>query len=460
MSTLAELRARHMADALAAAPAWIERLDWDAETLSAYRDEKLRSLIKVAVERSPWHRERLAGICTDSFTAERVAELPVMTKHDVMTHFDDMVTDRRLTLADVEAQLANAAEGGYLFDQYSPVATGGSTGRRSVMVYDWDGWLGWWLSAFRYLLRARDRDPVLSARQITMCWVSAAHPSHISAALARTFSAPSFRNVSLPVTLPLEQIVAGLNETQPDLLFGYPSALAPLAREAAAGRLRIAPRIVIAGGEPLLPEIRHAIEATWPGSLLNWWGATEMGMQIQPCARGHSHLADDVGIVEPVDADGRAVAPGGRSAKLYVTNLFNHALPLIRYEITDELTVLPGCCECGSPSLRIADIQGRQDDCFTYPSGVVHPHVFRTALTRRSGIGEYQVRQTERGADIAVCCVEHVDLTDLRDELVAGLSALGLPDPRIKVDEVDSLERLAHTGKLKRFVPLAAGDLR
>jgi phenylacetate-coenzyme A ligase PaaK-like adenylate-forming protein len=458
VSTLEELRARHISDALAQAPGWIERLAWDADTLAAHRDEKLRSLMKVAVERSPWHRDRLAGVCTDAFTADRIDELPVMTKHDVMANFDEIVTDRRLRLVDVEVQLANAAEGGYLLERYSAAATGGSTGARSVTVYDWDGWIGYWLSAFRGLLRARVMDPALMDRQITVCWVTASHPSHISAAMARTFNDPGLRNVSLPVTLPMEKIVAGLNETQPDVLVGYSTVLLALTREAMAGRLRIAPLRLTNAGEPLLPEIRAALARTWPVQPANWWGSTEVGCLILPCDLGHSHLAEDVGIVEPVDAQGRPVPPGERAAKVYVTNLFNHALPLIRYEITDEITVLPGRCECGSVTPRVADVQGRLDDWFVYPTGTVHPHLFRSILGRRPGIAEYQVRQTEPGADIVMCCTGHVDVAELHAELVADLSVAGLTQPRITITVTERLERLAHTGKLKRFVPLPLAD--
>jgi hypothetical protein len=148
-----------------------------------------------------------------------------MTKHDVVRHFDDLVTDRRVRLADVEAQLATAADGGYLFDEYTPLATDGSTGRRTVMVFDRRGLADWWHSVFRCLFAWRAADPALNRRQIVVCWVTASHPSHISAALARTFNSPGLRNVSVPVTLPWEQIVAGLNEAQPDLLIGYPTAL-------------------------------------------------------------------------------------------------------------------------------------------------------------------------------------------------------------------------------------------
>ena len=93
--------------------------------------------------------------------------------------------------------------------------------------------------------------------------VMAADPAHGTAALGRTFSGPDFVHVRFLVTLPTEEIVAGLNEARPDVLVAYPSALHVLSFQARAGLLRIAPRQVLTAAEPLLPEIRAAAEAAW-----------------------------------------------------------------------------------------------------------------------------------------------------------------------------------------------------
>ncbi len=90
------------------------------------------------------------------------------------------------------------------------------------------------------------------------------------------------------------------------------------------------------------------------------------------------HLNEDLQIVEPVDENGNPVSPGTRSAKIYLTNLFNRTLPLIRYEITDQVTFLTDeACACGSNLRRIGNIEGRLEDIITYEGGVkVHPVVF------------------------------------------------------------------------------------
>lgn len=456
MTDYEQLRQRHAADAMALAPRLIERLDWTADRLVAHRTEQLRGLVRHAMGRSSWHRARLTGIDLDRLYPECLRELPVMTKTDLMANFDEIVTDARVTLRGVNAHLETVASNGYLLDRYTALTSGGSSGERGVFLYDWPGWAIFWLTCFRHLLHERTSDPADSERPLKVAWVMAGHFSHATAALGRTFAGPGVTTFRFPVTLRVEEIVAGLNQAQPDCLNAYPSALHLLSFEAQAGRLRIKPRRVQSAAEPLFPEIRAAAEHAWGVRVGNLYGTSEGGGTATPCDRQRTHLSEDTVIVEPVDADGRPVAPGEQSAKLYLTNLYNRVLPLIRYEITDELTVLTEACECGSSMPCLADIQGRLDDTFVYGDRVIHPHVFRTALGRRAAIVEYQVRQTASGAAIAVRCEGPVDFEDLGREIERGLTQLGLERPRVTLIRVERLERVGGPAKLRRFVPLQA----
>ena len=449
-------RQRHLDRAMALAPEMIDRLQWPAYALAARRVRLLRELVRDAIELSPWHRERLAGVDFEQLDEIGLRDLPTMTKADLMVNFDRIVTDERLSLELVNNHLEKVTTGGYLLDDYTAVTSGGSTGERGVFVYDWDGWVAFWLSAFRYQLLAKWSDPELASRPAVIAWVAAAHFTHATAALSRTFASPEFVSVRFPVTLATENMVAGLNVAQPDFLVAYPSALHVLSVEARAGRLRIAPHRVLSCAEPLLPEIRAAAEEAWGAGVGNIWGMSEGGCAGVACEHARMHLSEDLVIVEAVDEQGRPVAPGERAAKIYLTNLFNHVLPLIRYEITDEVTILTEPCPCGSAHRCVADIQGRLDDVFMYDGRRVHPHVFRSALGRRAGVVEYQVHQTPRGARIAIRCSEPVDVDGLRGEISLALACLGLERPIVEITAVERLERDPGPAKLRRFVPLAA----
>lgn len=440
--------------AMELAPQMIDRLGWPAYALAARRVRLLRELVRHAIAGSSWYRERLTGVDPDQLDEMSLRELPPMTKTDLMANFDRIVTDRRLSLERVNEHLETVTTGSYLLDEYTAITSGGSTGERGVFVYDWDGWTSFWLSAFRYQLLAKWADPELASRPVVMAWVAAAHFTHGTAALSRTFASPEFVSVRFPVTLATENMVSGLNVAQPDFLVAYPSALHVLSHEARAGRLRIAPHQVLSVSEPLLPEIRAAAEEAFGMRVGNIWGMSEGGCVGIPCEQARMHLSEDLVIVEPVDEQGQPVAPGERAAKVYVTNLFNRVLPLIRYEITDEVTILTEPCPCGSAHRCVADVQGRLDDVFMYDGRRVHPHAFRSALGRRAGIVEYQVRQTPRGARIAVRCSAPVDLDGLRGEIVLTLASLGLPRPIVEIERAERLKRDGGPAKLRRFVAL------
>ena len=100
-----------------------------------------------------------------------------------------------------------------------------------------------------------------------------------------------------------------------------------------------------------------------PGrAVANGYGMSE-GVFPGPCGHG-THLPDDICIFETVDAEGRPVEPGTLSHCVLVTNLYNHTQPLIRFEITDEVSVIDRPCPCGSSMRVLSDPQGRLDDIF------------------------------------------------------------------------------------------------
>jgi phenylacetate-coenzyme A ligase PaaK-like adenylate-forming protein len=308
----------------------------------------------------------------------------------------------------------------------------------------------------RYELRARTLDPELAKAPPRAAAVMADNATHVTSALAQTFSTGLIEWHRFPVTLPIDDIVAGLNAVQPTVLTVYASLLCPLVEEARQGRLRIRPLRILSGSEPLFPEIRAAVEDTWAVPVVNIYGTSEAGGNAVSCGLGPwLHLSDDLVITEFVDCAGDPVAAGQCSDKLYLTNLYNYALPLIRYEITDQLRRIDGVCPCGSVHQRIEDPLGRLDDVFYYGQLTVHPHVFRSVLGRERHIVEYQVHQTATGAEVAARWVGPVDFADIAAEIADGLARLGLADPEVNVRATDRLERQS-SGKLKRFVPSAA----
>jgi phenylacetate-coenzyme A ligase PaaK-like adenylate-forming protein len=447
----AMLRVRHVAKVQSLLPEYVDRIDCSPGRLTDVRAAALRALLTTAVGRSAWHRVRLGGVDVASLSAQDMDGLPVMTKTDLMDNFEAIVTDGRLSRRLCEEHL-DRHPGDHLLGEFQVVASGGSSGRQGIFVYGWDPWAICYASNIRFQIRDWSRNPTLVGTPRVIAVVAASSPTHISAALSKTFAFGDNARHLFPVSLPIDTIVNGLNELQPTVLTGYSSFLARLALEARHGRLRIAPRRVVAISEPLLPETRQLLEETWNAPVANGYGMSE-GLFTGSC--GHSiHLPDDLCIVEPIDAHGRPVKPGELSHRILVTNLYNHTQPLIRYEVTDQVTIIDGPCQCGSNLRRIDDPQGRLDDIFDYPDGrSVHPHLFRSALGAHPAIIEYQVRQTPHGAAIAIVTAGSVDIPTLQRKIVEALASVGITEPDVTIETTGELTRQA-SGKLKRFIPL------
>ena len=77
---------------------------WTATELVDWQVRALRDLRAFATARSPYYREIHRGLDDAPLSA-----LPIVTKQQLMERFDDVVTDRAVRLADVEAYLDQAA---------------------------------------------------------------------------------------------------------------------------------------------------------------------------------------------------------------------------------------------------------------------------------------------------------------------------------------------------------------
>ena len=122
------------------------RDQWTREQLQAYQARALRQLREHAYTHSPFYRRFHAG------SIDRpLREVPVLTKAMVMEHFDELVTDPAVRLAEVEAHLA-ALDGNQRYrGRYWVAATSGTTGRRGIFLWDLDEWVTVLASYNRFL---------------------------------------------------------------------------------------------------------------------------------------------------------------------------------------------------------------------------------------------------------------------------------------------------------------------
>jgi phenylacetate-coenzyme A ligase PaaK-like adenylate-forming protein len=446
---------QHRSEVAAGILAHARRLRWSAAKIDAERQRALRALLTSAAGHSPFHADRLAGIDPEVFTEAQLPSLPVMTKKQMMAGFDGVVADRRLTIDLIARHLASVDEGGddYLLDRYRVVASSGSSGIQGCYVYDWHEWTMLGLMASRSRLTMSDGSPRPPGSATVNLLGSGA--TTLSSAMSSFLAPPDDPFVHLPMSTAVSGLVEVLNAVQPMVVQAYPTALDLLIQQARSDLLHIAPRFVESGGELLGERTRADVREVWGTEIDDCWGLSE-GIYAFTCpVGGGMHLPDDLVIVEPVDADGIPVPPGTPAAKVYITNLYNHTQPLIRFEVSDALTVVEGPCACGSAHRRIDALTGRNDLVFEYGSGIrLYPMVLGLALDAERGLVEYQVRQTRRGVLVRAVVEPEFDGRRLSDRVDVALRDAGLADPEVSVELIDHIDRLP-SGKLRQFIATA-----
>jgi phenylacetate-coenzyme A ligase PaaK-like adenylate-forming protein len=455
-SDLAELRARTAQLLTDRLPAHIARLDWHPDQLAQFQRTSLRALLHHAFEHSPFHAARLAagGLSRadiDRFEPSDLAELPIMTKADMMGNFDGVVTDRRLTRALVEQHITDSTpEPSLVFGDYVCLASGGSSGLRGIYVQTPEEYIEFCGSVTRRAMAAFLAFGGQPADGLTVGMVGAKSPIHSTGFAASVAAGPPIRLISAPATMPTTAIVNRLNAAQPPALIGYASKLGELSREQGAGRLRLRLVAVTSCAEMLTSEVRTAIHAAFDVAPINMFASTEgLVGHTEPGGEVFT-FATDICIAECVDDAGRPVPDGTTSSRVLVTNLHNRTQPLIRYELTDRFTPA-GISTAGF--LR-ATVDGRADDGFRYGDLAVHPSVLTTALLETAAVSEYQVRQTPRGVSVSVVAKTDFDHVALTAKIERSLRQAGLRDPEIAISCVDAIPRDPLTGKVKRFLSL------
>jgi phenylacetate-coenzyme A ligase PaaK-like adenylate-forming protein len=408
----------------------------------------VRELLRHATARSPYYREVLGRGAEDA----DLAELPPLSKATLMEHFDRVVADPRLRLASVEAHAAGRDPGTLLAGAYHVFSTSGTTGRRGVFTES-SAEFGHWLAAARRMTRRIGVAP--GARVIG---IGAPTALHITQKLFTALGGFGDGRPALTVTTPLPELVDALNRDQPDAILTAPSVAGILAEEQLDGRLAIRPRRIALAGEVLADDLSLRVGAAWGIEPFQVYASTEaLILASESIQRVGLHVSEDLVVLEVVDEHGRLVAPGVPGYKVLVTSLVNRALPLIRYELSDTVTIAPGPDPSGRPYLRIERVDGRNDDVLRLPTAgggevVVLPYRLRAAFAQLPDVLQYQVVQEERRLAIHVVLRAGFS-AETPPRIEAGIreaiEGAGAIPPAIAVEPVAEIEREPGVAKLK-----------
>lgn len=324
--------------------------------MSAYQTHMLRNLVRHAWRRSPFYREYYSdhGLKEADLDDIGVGDLPLIDKELLMEHFDRVITDRRVRKTDLERFITAPVERQMRYlGRYIVIHTSGSSGKVGIFVHDPTNW-----SIAQLVPVVRGDRPGLRRARVAAC--IAVDGRYASLTLARSQPKLVVTSRVLSVQDAIHRTVEALNTFTPTVLIGYSSTIGALAREAIAGRLKIAPLQVWTTAEMLTDEMRRDIEDAWRGRQGSVYASTEF-LYIAVQVPGHHTytVLDDVNILELLDEQHEPVAQG-ETGTVVLTSLHNRVLPLIRYRMMDMAQ--RGVDPPEGPFSTLARLQGRVND--------------------------------------------------------------------------------------------------
>jgi len=430
----------------------------DQDAIQHLAQRRLKDLRDFARANSPFYRRLYQGLCSGEC---RLESLPPVPRADFMSNLEEVVTDRDVTRAGLEAFLENRSTIGAPFlGRYAVWTSSGTIGEPSVLLHD-----GHALAVYDalQLLRFRAASPPRFDDRYALVGATGNHFAGVASVerlrRLQPWLADHLRVFS--VLEPISTLTRALNDYKPSLLATYATAAALLAEEQADGRLAIAPREVWTGGECLSAGDRSRIERTFDCRVRDEYGASEFLSIAWDCGHGALHANADWVLLEAIDAQGRAVPPGTASYTALITNLVNRVQPLLRFDLGDSITWLEEPCSCGSrfPALRV---EGRRDEALVLTSTEGHsvkllPLALTTVLEDEATVYRFQVRQTDTDAvalDLDPTCDDDAPRR-CRAALRRYLGAQGLPGVHLEIRR-RTLQPHPVSGKLQRVSRLVA----
>ena len=331
--------------------------------LTKKQNKKLKHLVKYVKENSPAMAKLYQGI-GDDFD---LRDLPITTKEMIMRDYDNWITTSDFSLKDLEEFAANESLAGELYQgKYTVVETSGSTGYPFYIAYNRR-------ESFKMNSAMSNHLKMKFVLNRPACYLFPfdKHILSICSAKEGLRKYPLMKKYTAlkDSNIPMEEIVDFLNQFQPKIICTYVSTIEALAKEQMKGTLRLKLKAVFTGGETLSQKTREYIENVFGCRMYSMYASTEASAIALDCDYGHMHLHNDSLIVEPVDENYHPVPEGEKSHKILITSLYERTVPIIRYEVSDKVTIHNTPCKCGNQSPWV-EVEGRS---------VEPPFIFKNA---------------------------------------------------------------------------------
>lgn len=426
-----------------------------SQQIRRLQEEKLRNLLWFAWKHSDYYRRAFeaAGITEETVMSAPLSEFPVMDKGQLLQNFDDLITVSDVTQEEIRRFDAEETTSRKPYkDKYHVVHSSGSTGKPGYFLYDEKAWNTMLLGIIRGALWDMSMPEILKllAHGPRIVYIAATDGRYGGAmAVGDGIDGVGGKQLYLDINLPLAEWVRQLQEFKPNIVIGYPSAMKIMAELMEQGQVDVKLVRAVSCGEPLGRSLRAFLENQFHTPIVNIYGASEslaLGVEVDP--KDGMFLFDDLNVIEV------------ENGKMYLTCLYNFAQPLIRYQLSDNLTLKQpeegGSC----PFTKAVGLLGRNEDLLWFEDGVgnrefLHPLAIEGFCIE--GLVDYQFRQVgkdtfEMLAEISDTASEDAIREEMLCQMKSILSEKGLTYVQFYVRFVDEIRPNPRTGKKQLIV--------
>ena len=322
------------------------------EKVKVIQLEKILQLVRYCENHVPFYQKLFKDIgfsSNDMVSLSDYSKLPILTKETVRTHYDDFLSGNQDS------------------SEYTYTQTSGSTGMSTKFRVSKVASERWYAAK----LAGRIKHGVLPGEPLLWIWGrrrdNGINPIRqwVSENIRNEFQVSAFDITEDSA----DRIVSLINGKKICSIYGYSSAIFEFSSILKQKHITLPLKKVFTTAEKLYEGQRSLISEVFQCSVVSEYGAAEMGILAFECLAGSMHVVHENVYIEAVKS-----AEYGDMKKIIVTDMYNYAMPLLRYESGDLTSgIHKNGCSCQNSSDVLVDITGRQYDVIRLQDGrIIH----------------------------------------------------------------------------------------
>ncbi len=204
----------------------------------------------------------------------------------------------------------------------------------------------------------------------------------------------------------------------------------------------------IAISESLPPWTKEVIERRFKSPVFSRYSDEELGILAQQKEGSSEFIVNRASFhIELLKLDADKPVTDGQEGRIVVTDLFNHAMPLIRYDTGDIAIFKPN-----SNHTIFEKVGGRRVDCiFDTQGNLVSPYVINTPMHEYLELQQYQFIQEDATQYTMLLNLKSGEIFTREDKMIAMLKSYLGQDANIQIHYVTEIPVLK-SGKRKQVV--------